>query len=224
VRIVDCFTDVILYARKLSRGDIVVEQAEDARTELKTLFEKAKALSDNNEFSVTMHADAVFPVVAFVDELFLCSDWLFKKDWQSEPLQRFYFNTTNAGAEFYERLSVLNKFGPDRDVREVYALCMGLGFRGKFFSGEDRQKYEDIKAFNLSFLLPEESQTNIDSAILFPFAYRGHSDGDGSDFKPRLNIYPVLIGVPLAVIIMLSLYFHFDIASTLNDIQQLIKY
>ena len=224
MRIVDCFTDVILYARKLSRGDIVVASAEEARAELKTLFESAKSLSDANDFSATMYADAVFPVVAFVDELFLCSTWSHKKEWQLEPLQRFYFNTTNAGSEFYERLSVLNKFGPDRDVREVYALCMGLGFRGKYFRGEDRQRYEEIKAFNLSFLLPDESQQNIDSATLFPFAYRGHSSGEGSDYKPRLNIYPVLIGVPLTVIVVLSLYFHFDIASTLTHIQQLIKY
>ena len=224
MRIVDCFTDVILYARKLSRGDIQVESAEQASDTLKTLFEKAKSMSDENDFAVTMYADAIFPVVAFVDELFLTSDWTLKKDWQLKPLQRFYFNTTNAGSEFYDRLSVLNKFGPDKDVREVYALCMGLGFRGKYFRGEDRQHYEDIKAFNLSFLLPGESEHNIDSATLFPFAYRGHSDEAGSGYKPRLNIYPLLIGVPLAIIVVLSLYFHFDIASTLNNIQKLISY
>jgi len=224
VRIVDCFTDVILYARKLSRGEIEVESADEARTALKSLFDKAKKLSTDNEFSDMMYADATFPVVAFVDELFLCSTWEHKHDWRKEPLQRNFFNTTNAGAEFYERLSVLNKFGPDRDVREVYALCMGLGFRGKYFSGEDRQRYEEIKAFNLSLLLPEEAQNNIDSAVLFPFAYRGHTADADTGFKPRLNIYPVLIGVPLLIIVVLSLYFHFDIASTLNDIQQLIKY
>lgn len=224
MRIVDCFTDVILYARKLSRGDIAVESAEEARNNLKDLFEKAKSMSEEHDFSSMMYADAIFPVVAFVDELFLTSNWAHKKDWKLEPLQRFYFNTTNAGAEFYDRLSVLNKFGPDRDVREVYALCMGLGFRGKYFRGEDRQRYEEIKAFNLSLLLPDESQHNIDAATLFPFAYRGHSSDDASAFKPRLNIYPVLIGVPLAIIVVLSLYFHFDIASTLNQIQQLIRY
>jgi len=224
VRIVDCFTDVFLYARKLARGDIHVESAQEARNNLKNLFENSKALSDEHDFSKSMYADAKFPVVAFVDELFLTSKWEFKNDWKLDPLQRVYFNTTNAGAGFYERLSVLNKFGPDRDVREIYALCMGLGFRGKYFRGEDRQRYEEIKSFNLSFLLPEEAQQNIDSATLFPFAYRGHSHDDGGSFVPRLNIYPILIGVPLAIIVVLSLYFYFDITSTLNHIQQLIKY
>lgn len=224
MHIVDCFTDVILYARKLSRGDIHVKSADEARVNLKTLFDKAKELSSENDFSEIMYADATFPVVAFVDELFLCSGWEFKHDWGLEPLQRFYFNTTNAGAEFYDRLSVLNKFGPDRDVREVYALCMGLGFLGKYFRGEDRQRYEEIKVFNLSLLLPDEAQQNIDSATLFPFAYRGHRNDANAGFTPRLNIYPILIGVPLGVIAVLSLYFHFDIAATLNHIQQLIKY
>lgn len=224
MRIVDCFTDVILYARKLSRGDIHVESVDEARDTLQTLFDRSVMLAKESDLSDVIYADAKFPVVAFVDELFLCSDWVFKKDWQLEPLQRLYFNTTNAGSEFYDRLSVLNKFGPDRDVREVYALCMGLGFRGKFFRGEDRQKYEELKAFNLSLLLPDESNQNIDSASLFPFAYRGHGGEDGNAFKPRLNIYPLLIGVPLTVIVLLSLFFHFDIASMLNQIQQLISY
>ena len=220
----DCFTDVILYARKLARGDISVESADEARKNLVTLFDQSEELSKAKEYSNAMYADAKFPVVAFVDELFLTSKWQFKNDWKLEPLQRMYFNTTNAGAEFYDRLSVLNKFGPDKDVREVYALCLGLGFRGKYFRGEDRQRYEEIKAFNLSLLLPDESKQDIDSTTLFPFAYRGHSNDKTSDFKPRLNIYPVLIGVPLVIIVGLSLYFHFDIGSTLNQIQQLIKY
>ena len=224
MRIVDCFTDAILYARKLSRGDIQVESADEARASLMSLLDESKALSNEQGFSIEIYDNAKFPVVAFVDELFLCSDWAYKSDWKLETLQRGCFNTTSAGSEFFDRLSELNKFGPDRDVREVYALCMGLGFRGKYFRGEDRQKYEEIKAFNLSLLLPEESEQDIDSAILFPSAYRGHSQAKGSGYQPRLNIYPVLIGVPLTIIVVLSLYFGFDITSSLNDIQQLVKY
>ena len=224
MRIVDCFTDVILYARKLARGDISVESGEQARTKLVSLFDESERLSKEHEYEGSMYTDAMYPIVAFIDELFLTSSWEFRREWQQEPLQRVYFNTTNAGASFYDRLNVLNKFGPDKDVREVYALCMGLGFKGKYFRGEDRKVYEEIKAFNLSILLPDEIQQDIDTATLFPFAYKGHSEEGGSGFNPRLNIYPVLIGVPVAVITVLLLYFHFDIASTLTDIQQLIKY
>jgi type VI secretion system protein ImpK len=224
VRIVDCFTDVILYARKLTRGEIVVESAAEARDALKDLFARSETLAEENDFSSAIYADAKFPVVAFVDELFLTSTWAYKKDWQHEPLQRFYFNTTNAGSEFYDRLNVLNKFGPDKDVREVYALCLGLGYKGKYFRGEDRKYYEEVKAFNLSLLLPDESKQDIDAATLFPFAYRGYSADSQGGFKPRLNIFPILIGVPLAIVVALLLFYHFDIAGTLNQIQQLVKY
>ena len=224
MRIVDCFTDVILLARKLSRGDVQVESFEEARSALEALFDKSQELSEEFNISSETYLDAKFPVVAFIDELFLCSDWEFKNDWKVQSLQRTYFNTTNAGAEYYDRLSELNKFGPDKDVREVYALTLGLGFRGKYFRGEDRQRYEEIKAFNLSLLLPDDAKQDIETATLFPFAYRGHSVEKSSMFTPRLNIYPVLIGVPLVSIIALILYFHFDIAYTLNHIEQLIKY
>ncbi len=224
MRIVDCFTDVILYARKLSRGEITVESADEAREKLVSLFEKAKQLAQDNGMSEAVFDAGKYPVAAFIDELFLCSDWEHKRDWKKEPLQRLFFNTSNAGAEFYERMSELNKFGPDRDIREIYALCMGLGFRGKYFRGEDRQKYEEVKAFNLSLLLPDEAQRNIDSATLFPFAYRGHTEEKEHGFKPRMNIYPVIIGVPVAVLLVLALVYHFNIASTLNQIQQLIQY
>lgn len=224
MRIVDCFTDVILFARKLSRGDVKSESADEARSSLKVLFEQSKSLATEDGMSSEMYIDAKYPVVAFIDELFLCSDWEFKNDWKVKPLQRMYFNTTNAGAEYYDRLNELNKFGPDKDVREVYALTLGLGFRGKYFRGEDRQRYEELKAFNLSLLLPDDAKQDIATATLFPFAYRGHSAENKSGFTPRLNIYPVLIGVPLVTIVALVLYFHFDIASTLNHIEHLIKY
>lgn len=224
MRIVDCFTDVILYARKLVRGEIDVASADEARAELQKRFAEAEALARDNGMDVAMIEAGKFPVVAFIDELFLCSSLPLKAEWKKAPLQRQYFQTTNAGAEFYDRLSALNKFGPDRDIREVYALCMGLGFRGKYFRGEDRQKYEEIKAFNLSLLLPDEAQRNIDSATLFPFAYRDHGEEGGHGFKPRMNIYPVIIGVPLAILLILGLVYQFNIGATLDQIRQLVNY
>ncbi|MDH5387812.1 MAG: DotU family type IV/VI secretion system protein [Gammaproteobacteria bacterium] len=224
MRIVDCFTDAILYARKLARGDIQVASADEARTNLMSLLDKSKTMSEEYAISSEMLEQAKFPVVAFVDELFLCSNWAYKSEWKTNTLQRLCFNTTSAGSAFYDRLNELNKFGPDRDIREIYALCLGLGFRGKYFRGEDRQRYEEIKAFNLSVILPDESEQDIDSATLFPFAYRGHSLDKSSGYQPRLNIYPVLIGLPVTIIVIMMLYFGFDIAATLNEIQQLVKY
>jgi len=224
VRIVDCFTDVILFSRKFVRGELDIHTAQDVRREVLRLFEKSQQLAEAQGMSEEFYQQAKYPVVALVDELLQCSSWEQKSEWQLNPLQRHYFDTTSAGAEFYERLNVLNKFGPDRDIREVYALCLGLGFKGKFFRGEDRKAYEEIKAFNLSLLLPDEAQRNIDSATLFPFAYKGHDDSESHSFKARLNIYPIIVGVPIIVVVSLMIFYQLSISSLLDQIQNLLKY
>ena len=224
MRIVDCFTEVILFTRKFTRGELDIHLVEDVRRELLRLFELSWELAESKGMSEAFYQQAKFPVVALVDELLQCSDWELKGDWQKSSLQRHYFDTTSAGAEFYNRLNVLNKFGPDRDIREVYALCLGLGFKGKYFRGEDRKAYEEVKALNLSLLLPEEAQRNIDSATLFPFAYKGHQDSENHSFKTRLNIYPIIIGVPIIVIVSMAIYYQLSIASLLDQIQGLLKY
>jgi len=223
MRIVDFFTDVILHARKFVRQQGEKSGVEELRSELRGLLESSRQSALDHGISADNYEAASFAVVAYIDELLLCSDWEKRGEWQHEPLQRMYFNTTSAGAEFYDRLNELNKFGPDRDVREVFALCLGLGFRGKYFRGEDRKAYEDAKAFNLGLLLPDEAQRNIDSATLFPSAYKGHSDADKAGFKPRLSIYPILIGVPVAVVVVMSLLYRYNISNTLQQIQSLVQ-
>ena len=224
MRIVDCFTDVILFTRKFVRGELEVEAPDEVRRQLAQLFERSQQLAEAQGMEQDFYLQAKYPVVALVDEMLQCSSWRHKGEWARQPLQRHYFDTTSAGAEFYDRLNSLNKFGPDRDIREVYALCLGLGFRGKYFRGEDRKAYEGVKAFNLSLLLPDEAKRNIDSATLFPFAYKGHEDDDQHSFKARLNIYPVIVGVPIIIVISLVIFYQFNISSLLGDIQGLLNY
>jgi type VI secretion system protein ImpK len=224
VRIVDCFTDVILFTRKFVRSEAEGNSVEEVKDHLINLFDKSQQAAKDLGMTEEFYQQAKYPVVALVDELLQCSNWKLKAEWQKNSLQRYYFETTSAGAEFYDRLNVLNKFGPDRDIREVYALCLGLGFKGRYFRGEDRKAYEEIKAFNLSLLLPDEAQRNIDSATLFPFAYKGHEDEENHSFKSRLNIYPVIIGVPLVVIITLIIVYQLNIVDLLDQVQNLLNY
>lgn len=224
MRIVDCFTDELLFTRKFCRGEFEDMSADQVRSELQSRFETSRKLAEDADMQDEFYLAAKYPVVALIDEMLQTSNWAEKSDWAKNPLQRIYFDTTNAGAEFYNRLNVLNKFGPDRDVREVYALCLGLGFRGKYFRGDDRKKYEEIKAFNLSLLLPDEAQRNIDSATLFPFAYKGHDADSSNPYKSRFSIYPVIIGVPIAVLVLMIGIYHFNIAAALDQIQAMVTF
>ncbi len=224
MRIVDSFTDALLFTRKFCRGEIDPMPAEQVRAELQRRFEVSERLCEEMGIAEPIYAAAKFPVVALIDEMLQTSSWEDKANWAKNPLQRIYFDTTNAGAEFYERMNVLKKFGPDRDVREVYALCLGLGFRGQYFRGEDRKRYEQVKAFNLSLFLPDEARRNIDAATLFPFAYKASDARNDNPFKSRLNIYPVIIGVPVAVLIVMLGIYHLNIAWLLDEIQALVNY
>jgi type VI secretion system protein ImpK len=222
MRIVDTFTDVILFTRKFCRGELEPMPAEQVRGELQQRLEKSQQISELIGMSDEFYQTAKYPVIALVDEMLQTSDWYDKSTWAKNPLQRIYFETTNAGADFYNRLNELNKFGPDRDIREVYALCLGLGFRGRYFRGEDRKQYEEIKAFNLSLLLPDEAQRNIDSATLFPFAYKSGDARNDNPFKTRFSIYPFIIGVPLIVMVLAITAYHLKIAWVLNAIKDLV--
>ncbi len=224
MRIVDLFTDVLLFTRKFCRGEMEEMIAVEVRQRLAALFQQSQEMAEENGILDNIYQAGKFPVVTLVDEMLATSNWSEKAVWTKNPLQRIYFNTTNAGSDFYNRLNVLNKFGPDRDVREVYALCLGLGFRGKYFRGEDRKKYEEIKAFNLSLLLPEEAQRNIDSATLFPFAYKGHESENTNPFKSRFSIYPIIFGVPILVVVLMIAFYHFNIASVLDSIHAMVNY
>lgn len=67
-----------------------------------------------------------------------------------ELLQRRYFNTLNAGEEFFTRLDdILEPAEPDEtdptarsEILKVYGAALELGFRGKFFRVEDQPPLE----------------------------------------------------------------------------------
>ncbi len=224
MRVVDSFTEALLFTRKFCRGELEAMTAEQVRLELQNRFDLSQKMAEDNNMSDEFYESAKYPVVALIDEMLQTSSWPEKSLWSKNPLQRIYFNTTNAGSEFYERMNVLNKFGPDRDIREVYALCLGLGFRGRYFRGEDRKHYEQIKVFNLSLLLPDEAVKNIDSATLFPFAYKASDARNDNPFKSRFSIYPIIFGVPILVLLLMVGIFHLNIAWVLDQVQALVKY
>ncbi len=83
---------------------------------------------------------ARFALTAFIDEAINRSDWRGKGDWMRSPLSLEYFNTNNAGVEFFDNLETLRQ-RPDAhpDLIEVYYTCLALGFEGKYALTDPRQ-------------------------------------------------------------------------------------
>lgn len=113
---------------------------------------------------------ARFVICAWADEVILGSSWVHKPLWQREQLQRIYYNTTDAGEEVFGRLNVLGLH--QRDVREVFYLCLALGFKGRFVKPGDEFLLEQLKTSNLKLLLGSAiSIPSLETSELFPDAY-----------------------------------------------------
>ncbi len=224
MKIADCFIDILSYLHELK--SLLEQQQPDwqsVRDALERLLASSKECAENAGCDKAVYQQALFPVVAFADEQLLCSNWQHKAQWQRNTLQKQYFGTTNGGVEFYQRLSQLSKKGRDIEIREVYALCLGMGFKGKYFSIEDQHQYENIKEFNLSCLLPDQAQRNLETATLFPMAYAEDYTAGNGGYKPRANIIPYVIGIPSLILLVATASYHFMIIDALNDLVGLVK-
>jgi len=154
---------------------------------------------------------ARFMVCAWVDEALLASDWSQKQLWQREQLQRIYYNTTEAGVEVFERLESL---GQNRhDVREVYSLCLALGFKGRYIGQGDEFLLEQLKAANLKML--SDSPAGIlplETLELFPGALPGIRESDGGAKTAFSFVSPataIFLAVPVILFGLLYLIYQF---------------
>jgi len=105
---------------------------------------------------------AKFALVAFLDETIISSDWEEKDEWLQEPLQIKLFDTFNAGEEFFINLSNLRqRTSSNKDILEIYYLCLSLGFKGKY----QLQSPENIRRIvdDLNLELHPEAFRSIDA-------------------------------------------------------------
>ncbi|MFV2056139.1 MAG: DotU family type IV/VI secretion system protein [Thiohalomonadales bacterium] len=141
-KLVRCFVDVLLYVNELySSGEKLQIQSIIKKIDAKFRNSAKISLSLGND--IREYDIARFAVCAWVDEHLMSIDWRYKGEWKNYLLQSKYYGTSNAGVEFYERLS---KLGLSRNVvREVYLLCMSIGFRGKYARYEDFTKVISLR-------------------------------------------------------------------------------
>lgn len=162
MRLVDCFMELIAFTAYLvERLHVEQPSYEETREKFSRLFERAEQCRGEGAFPAEDWREALFAVCAWIDETILCSDWRGRNSWQKEQFQRIYFNTANAGEEFFIRLSKCAQ--DNKSVREVYDHCLFLGFKGRYFQPDDQAMLDRIKSVNLELVtenldndLPEE--------------------------------------------------------------------
>jgi type VI secretion system protein ImpK len=117
------------------------------RQEITSLLKEEEALIRRHEIAPKDYEDARFAVIAWLDEAMLKATDGKNPDcyqqWQRAPLQAELCNTTNAGEEFFTRLEKLRP--SQKEIIEIFHLCLCLGFRGQFYDEEQNYRLLELR-------------------------------------------------------------------------------
>lgn len=165
----ETFMDVIAYVVYFLKDAGKRSQPyEQVRTRVLQLLNDGR--NEAFEFAPEDYDQARFAICAWIDEAIMNSQWSERTAWQREPLQLKFYQTMNAGELFFDRLNSLG--GHQNDVREVYYLCLAMGFMGRFCKEEDRFLLEQLKTSNLKVLTGKSvGLPGLKKSELFPDAY-----------------------------------------------------
>ncbi len=107
---------------------------EHIKTALKASIEDARRKSFSEEETKL----AMFAIVAYLDETILTQSQPAFADWRRKPLQEEMFGVHIAGEIFFQNLENTMRQPdslPNSDLLELYALCISLGFQGRYSAG-----------------------------------------------------------------------------------------
>ena len=111
------------------------------RNQMKAAISAAESAATANGYPAEDTRLATFAVVAFLDESILNSNNPAFADWARMPLQEELFGGHTAGEIFFQcidRLLARSDSPQLADVLEVFALCLLLGYRGRYsLSGQE---------------------------------------------------------------------------------------
>ena len=118
-----------------------VSNALSFRNQIKGGIATAEAEATRSGYAPDDVRLATFAVVAFLDESILNSNNPLFTDWPRMPLQEELFGVHQAGEMFFnciDRLMAKEDSPQSADVLEIYALCLWLGYRGRYsMSGQE---------------------------------------------------------------------------------------
>jgi type VI secretion system protein ImpK len=202
----DCFMGLMAYTTYICQGRMNNPPPyEETRRRFDDLIQQAEQCCQDAGYNEDDWQASLFAVCAWIDETILCSEWPERGRWQEDQLQRLHFQTMNAGEEFFTRLSELDPEATS--IREVYAYCLALGFKGRYFLPEDDKKLVEIQKANLLLV-----KDNLDMSVtekLFPDGYSGTTgEVKRKRWHRGLSLYGLIIVAIslLGVIALFSVY------------------
>lgn len=228
MHLVDCFIPLMAYVRHFQShhsGDVLSVQAQ-----VDALLAAAKAQAQNAGIDEVDTTEAVFAVVAWIDEMMLATPWSGADGWKRQLLQRRYFNVSNAGVTFFTRMDALSQH--QSEAREVYFYCLCLGFAGRYGYDRNPQTLADLKNSSLKQLMQDGSALQGEAGkLMFPEAYATAMRQKKNLTNKAANLWGWKIStltanvllIPLIVLVVLYGVYHLIIWQSVNAIMAQIK-
>jgi type VI secretion system protein ImpK len=180
----DCFINTLAYVSYFLKSvETRQPDYDQVKGDIQRLIRESEALFNQGSLSRDDYDQARFAVCAWVDETLLKSPWQHRNLWLKDQLQRTFYNTTDAGEEFFQRLSAIGLH--QREAREVFYLCLALGFTGRYCHPGDEYQLEQVKTSNLKLLLGSSvGLPSLERTDLFPEA---HPSGPVDNGQKRIR-------------------------------------
>ncbi|MAL00550.1 MAG: hypothetical protein CL536_00065 [Alcaligenaceae bacterium] len=169
--------------------------------QIDSLIQQAQSQALQEGVELNAFQEALFPVLAWADEhISRRHQWGSEHAWQRHLLQRRYFKTGLAGREFFERLE---KLPPgEAAVREVYLLCLCLGFMGRYSISPNSAELANIRVEQYKLLQKADDRYKAaEKTALFPKAYT--MAGNARPAKQRKPAFTRKISLRRALIFIL---------------------
>ncbi len=158
IHLVECFIDVFqIIGDAVGVVDHDVQNIDTASGKLEAAFIGSLQLAKFLNKDVREYDNARFAVCALVDEIMSTRAWMDMASWHQRLQQRKYYATVNAGEEFFLRLSNLGD--AENEVREVYFVCLAMGFQGKYGEINDQILHKNIIDDNHLLLISDPNNS-----------------------------------------------------------------
>jgi type VI secretion system protein ImpK len=216
-RLIDLFLPVMAYVQEFSLAP--AGSALSLENRLSEMIGDARSQAVNDDFSVDEFNEALFPVLAWVDErVSLLHPWEGAHAWQDHLLQRLYFRTSLAGVEFFERLEDIDE--DQSSVREVFLFCLCMGFLGKYNNepAESDLAYLRVKHYRILQSKGYIAQFSSDTPLC-SFAYPREPLPAAFEARWKRWVNPMAIAIillPLILFAMLVLTLDFRLGESVD--------
>ena len=159
----EAFSGLIAYTLLFARSPAEQQRSfEEVRQKTLALLKDQQDAIRQHQIPSADYDNARFAVVAWVDEVIVrCtreSNLALCSRWGQEPLQKRIYDRTTGGDEFFRRLDQLRQAQaehptmPQKEVHEIYYLCLCLGFRGRYTQSAQDWELDDLRRQSAKFL------------------------------------------------------------------------